>query len=339
MRLVSFTAGQSRPRLGAVLGPWNDWEWIVDLNAADSRLPGDMLAFVDACGSLSGPVWRLAKRVVAGAVRDVQRGSRAHAFRPQAVRIRAPIAPRLLRDFMGFRAHIVRTRAVAGARISPEWDRLPGYFNGNHLNVVGPGDSVPRPRFVIYEGRSRKLVPTMKLDYEAEIGFVLGRAGRNLRAKDARRCLFGVTIFNDFSARDVQATSMAVGAGPAAGKDWTNALGPCIVTRDTFGPLRDQTITVRVNGRERLGGTYRELVFENREIARGQRAAWTFEEMVEFASHCQGVRAGEVWGSGTIPGGCELERGDEARYLRRGDRVEIEVEGIGTLSNRIGGAS
>src|SRR5437867_2952816 len=144
-----------------------------------------------------------------------------------------------------------------------------------------------------------------------------------------------VTILNDFSARDLQATASRTGMGPAPGKDWANALGPCIVTRDEFGELRDQAIVVRVNNEERLRDRYRSLVHENPWVREGQRALWSFPEMLEFLSRFQPIHAGEVWGSGTIPGGCELERGDRARYLKPGDRIEIEIEGIGVLENSI----
>jgi len=110
------------------------------------------------------------------------------------------------------------------------------------------------------------------------------------------------------------------------------------VTRDEFGELRDQSVVVRVNNEERLRDRYRTMVFENPWVPAGARALWSFPEMVECLSRIQPIQAGEVWGSGTIPGGCELERGDRARYLKPGDRVEIEIEGIGILANSIGPA-
>jgi len=131
-------------------------------------------------------------------------------------------------------------------------------------------------------------------------------------------------------------TAGRIGMGPAPGKDWANALGPCIVTRDELGELRDQSVAVRVNGEERSRGRYDELVHRNPLVKGGERPLWSFPEMLQHLSHAQTIHAGEVWGSGTIPGGCELERGDKARYLNPGDRVEIEIEGIGVLANSIG---
>ena len=334
MKLVRFSTAGSEPRLGAVAGAWNRWEWIVDLSAADPAIPSETVAFIDACPDLKGDVWERASHVVKEAER-FESDAPPWAFRPKDVRVRSPILPRLLRDFLAFRAHVARTRAATWTSIPPEWDWMPGYYNGNHLNIVGTGDEVLPMRFETFDGKSPRLILSPKMDYEAEIGFVLGKGGREIDVTKAPGHLFGVTIFNDFSAGDIQVTAGKIGMGPAPGKDWANALGPCIVTRDEFGDLRDQSIAVRVNNEERLRDRYRNMVFENPWAKEGPRALWSFPEMVEFLSRFQPIYAGEVWGSGTIPGGCEFERGDRARYLKPGDRVEIEIEGIGVLQNSI----
>jgi len=334
MRLVTFSRAGRAPRVGAALGPWDAWASVVDLHGLDNRIPADMVDFIDACGSLSGPAWSRAMRAVARAEKTREARSR-FVHGPSSVRLHAPLAPRLLRDFIAFRGHIARTRAALGGPFPAEWERLPAYYNGNHLSILGPGEPVPVLEYPVYAAAGVGIAATAKLDYEAEIGFVIGVGGRHVPESKATEHLFGVTIFNDFSARDIQAVAMKVGLGPPPGKDWANALGPCIVTCDEFGPLEDQRVAVRVNGAERMAGTYRDLVYKNPFVGAGQRAGWTFDEMVAFVSRGQEVHAGEVWGSGTIPGGCELERGDRAVYLRPGDIVEIEVEGIGVLSNPI----
>src|SRR5437762_1547335 len=326
MKLVRFSTAGLEPRLGAVAGAWNRWEWIVDLSAADPAIPSETVAFIDACPDLKGDIWERALHVVKEAER-FESDAPPWAFRPKDVRVRSPILPRLLRDFLAFRAHVARTRAATWTSIPPEWDWMPGYYNGNHLNIVGTGDEVLPMRFETFDGKSPRLILSPKMDYEAEIGFVLGKGGREIDVTKAPGHLFGVTIFNDFSARDIQVTAGKIGMGPAPGKDWANALGPCIVTRDEFGDLRDQSIAVRVNNEERLRDRYRNMVFENPWAKEGPRALWSFPEMVEFLSRFQPIYAGEVWGSGTIPGGCEFERGDRARYLKPGDRVETERVG------------
>lgn len=339
MRLLTFSRGAGSPRLGAALGPWDHWEGIVDLHASDAALPTDMRTFLDLAGGLSGETWDRTQKVVREAKMRTHDGVAERTFRPGEVRVHAPLVPRLLRDFLAFRGHVARTRASMGTTVAPEWDLTPAYYNGNHLSVIGPGDPVPAMQYEINEGGLPRIVTSNKLDYEAEVGFVLGTSGHRIEAKEAPSFLFGVTIFNDFSARDIQFTAAKVGMGPAPGKDWANALGPCIVTRDEFGELKDQQIAVRVNGEERLRERYRELVFKNPFVKEGERALWSFPEMVEFLSRSQTIHASEVWGSGTIPGGCELEKGAQARYLRPGDRVEIEIEGIGVLANSIAAAT
>ena len=332
MKLVTFSRGRDAPRLGVVLGAWDAWEVVVDLHAVDRDLPIDALAFVDAAGRLAGPTWKRAVAAVKRAENALARTHPRYAHKPKRVRLQPPIQPRLLRDFIAFRGHIARTRAARGEKVPAEWDRVPAYYNGDHLNLLGPGDTVPFPRTATFEGSVWKHPLSQKLDYELEIGYVVATSAA---AKPVVPSLFGVTIFNDFSMRDLQSLAGRVGMGPAAGKDWANALGPCLVTRDEFGPLRDQHVAVRVNGVQRLAGRVRDLVTRNPLIEPDQRTAWSFREMATFLAATQRVHAGELWGSGTIPGGCEFERGEAAAYLVPGDVVELEVEDIGVLRNPI----
>ncbi len=333
MRLVTFSRGREPARLGAVLGPWDAWQTVVDLHGLDRALPSDLLAFVDAAGSLSGGVWRRAVTDLRRAERALRRGRPRYAVPADRVHLHVPLRPRLLRDFIAFRGHIARTRAARGEKVPAEWDRVPAYYNGDHLNLVGPGDPVPWPRFATYEAGLWTETASRRLDYELEIGYVVGLDPR------AAPSLFGVTIFNDFSMRDLQAVAGRVGMGPAPGKDWANALGPAVVTRDEFGPLARQRLSVCVNGTPRLRGRFHELVTRNPLFEAGQRTSWAFDELATFVAGNQTVHAGEVWGSGTIPGGCEFEKGDAAAYLAPGDAVELEVEGIGILANTVARAA
>jgi 2-keto-4-pentenoate hydratase/2-oxohepta-3-ene-1,7-dioic acid hydratase in catechol pathway len=335
MRLVTFSPGREEARLGAVLGPWDAWETVVDLHALDHALPSDMLAFVDAAGSLSGGMWRRAGEGLRRTGRVLGRSRPRYTYPADRVRLHVPLRPRLLRDFIAFRGHIARTRAARGERVPAEWDRLPAYYNGDHLNVLGPGEEVPVPRFATFDAGLWRSADSQKLDYELEIGYVLGCGTQAARRGPPTPSLFGVTIFNDFSMRDLQSLAGRVGMGPAPGKDWANALGPAIVTRDELGPLAKQRVSVRVNGTPRLRGRFEELVHRNPLFEPGQRTSWAFDDLIAFVAGNQAVHAGEVWGSGTIPGGCEFEKGDAAAYLAPGDLVELEIEGIGTLSNRV----
>ncbi len=333
MRLVTFSRGRDPERLGALLGAWDAPDGVADLHAADRTIPSDLLTFLDAAGTLSGGTWKRAGAVVRRAAAASSKAAFVHPM--SRVRLRPPIRPRLLRDFIAFRGHIARTRAARGERVPAEWDRVPAYYNGDALNLLGPGDAVPFPRFATFENGLWSETVSRKLDYELEIGYVVGQGARENRSGRSLPTLFGVTIFNDVSARDLQAVAGRVGMGPAAGKDWANVLGPCIVTRDEFGELGDHHVSVRVNGTRRLHGRIEELVHINPLFEPGQRHLWSFEEIAAFLARSQPVHAGEVWGSGTIPGGCEFEKGDAAAYLVPGDTVELEVEGIGILGNPV----
>ena len=337
LRLVTYSTARERERLGALLGPWDAPETVVDLHAADRGLPSNLLGFVDAAGSLSGGVWRRAGAALRRAEQALHRTRPAYVRPFRRVRLHAPIRPRLLRDFIAFRGHIARTRASRGEKVPPEWDRVPAYYNGDALNLLGPGEAVPFPRFATFEDGVWAEDASRKLDYELEIGYVVG-TGTPGASAGTTPSLFGITIFDDFSMRDLQSVAGRVGMGPAPGKDWANALGPCIVTRDELGGLMDRRVAVRVNGAPRLRGRFEDLVTRNPLFEPGQRTSWRFEEIAAFLARIQPVHAGEVWGSGTIPGGCEFEKGGAAAYLAAGDVVELEVEGVGVLANPIGRA-
>jgi 2-keto-4-pentenoate hydratase/2-oxohepta-3-ene-1,7-dioic acid hydratase in catechol pathway len=159
------------------------------------------------------------------------------------------------------------------------------------------------------------------MDYELEIAAVIGRKGRDIAQSDANNYIFGYTIFNDFSARDAQAREMSGPLGPAKGKDFdgANILGPCIVTPDEIGDLYNLTMIARVNGEE---------------WSRGNTGTihWRFDQIIAFLSDSETLYPGEVLGSGTVGNGCGLE---SLRFLKHGDEVELEIENIGVIRNRV----
>lgn len=226
------------------------------------------------------------------------------------VHLKAPLShPNSLRDFLAFEDHAKAGATRRQEELNPIWYERPIYYKGNHRSIYGPDDVIVRPGF------------TRELDFELEIACIVGANGRNLSEPDAESAIFGFTIMNDWSARDLQRTEMATRLGPAKSKDFATSLGPWIVTFDEVGHRPALDMSARVNGRV--------LCEANLEAAR-----WTFASMIAYVSRDEGVWATDVYGSGTPFGGCLLDHGGP--YLEPGDVVELEVERLGVLRNRVG---
>ncbi|MFN1188769.1 fumarylacetoacetate hydrolase family protein [[Kitasatospora] papulosa] len=240
------------------------------------------------------------------------------------VRLLAPLQPTSVRDFVTFEEHVEGVRrAVDGVAGVPEqWYAAPTFYFTNPHAIYGPHDGVPVPP------------GSAVLDFELEVAAVIGREGRDLTPARARDHIVGYTVFNDWSARDLQSAEMKVGLGPCKGKDTATTLGPYLVTADELEPYRDSegflrlALTARING-ETVG----EDLLSN--------MSWTFEEMTAYASRGTRVVAGDVLGSGTCGnGGCLAElwgrRGEQTPPpLQPGDTVSLTVEGVGTLTNTV----
>src|SRR5258708_3912508 len=224
-------------------------------------------------------------------------------------RLLAPLRPRSLRDFLAFEGHLKNAMVRLGRPIPNEWYSVPAFYKGMHDTVIGPDEEIPWPAY------------TEKLDHELELAAIIGRRGKNISKETAFGYIFGYTIWNDVSARDVQTRELPVNMGPAKAKDWdgSNVLGPCIVTADELDP-GNLRMTVRVNG---------EVWGEDTSA----HMHHTFAVMIAYASQAQTLYPGEVFGSGTAAGGSGLELD---RFLQEGDIVEMEIEGIGILRNRVG---
>ena len=227
--------------------------------------------------------------------------AREHAEYPlDEVRLLAPVRrPPSVRDFYAFEEHVKNAARVTGRPGVPaEWYEIPAFYFSNPAAIYGPGDEIPYP-----EGSEA-------LDYELEVAAVIGAGGQ----------IGGFTIMNDWSARDLQRREMKIGLGPAKGKDFATSLGPIVVTPDELGDLRLEMVA-RVNGEERSRGNLGDMYH-------------SWDAIVAHAGRNTELRAGDILGSGTVGTGCILEHGDE-RWLQPGDEVELEVEGIGVLRNRI----
>jgi 2-keto-4-pentenoate hydratase/2-oxohepta-3-ene-1,7-dioic acid hydratase in catechol pathway len=290
VRLVTYERGGSR-RLGALVD-----DRVVDLPAAVGHLsfPTTMEALVeDAPSALDA-----ARAALDGGAVD-------HDV--AGARLLVPILPASLRDFLAFEDHVKAGSARRGEPVPDSWYEMPVYYKGNHRSVFGPEEEIPWPAY------------TEELDYELEVACVLGGRGRDLDEHGAGALIFGYTLMNDWSARDIQRKEMASRLGPAKGKDFATSLGPCIVTADELDPSALRLVA-RVEGEVwsegDLGG-----------------ARWTFPQMIAHVSQGEDVWPGDVYGSGTFGGGCGLDLG---KFLWPGAVVELEADGIGLLRNRVG---
>lgn len=220
-------------------------------------------------------------------------------FPVDEVRLHAPIPhPPSVRDFFAFEQHVATTRRNRGLEVPRAWYEIPVFYFSNPAAIVGPDEPVVCP------------VATEQLDYELEVAAVIGRDGQ----------IAGFTVMNDWSARDVQAQETSVGLGPAKGKDFATSLGPMLVTIDEFDGSSGE-MSARVNGETRSRGNLGDLHY-------------SWEAIVARAAANTRLLPGDVIGSGTVGTGCILEHGDE-RWLRPGDVVELEVEGLGVLCNEV----
>jgi 2-keto-4-pentenoate hydratase/2-oxohepta-3-ene-1,7-dioic acid hydratase in catechol pathway len=224
-----------------------------------------------------------------------------------------PYKPPSVRDFVTFESHVegVRKSIDNAVGIPEAWYDAPTFYFTNPHALYGPGQPIPRP------------ATCRALDFELEVACVLGAGGSSLSEAEAADSIFGYTIINDWSARDIQSREMQVGLGPAKGKDFATSFGPWVVTADEL-PSLDLECRVYVNGT---------LVGQDRL----SHMNWTFPAMVAYASRDSVVLAGDLLASGTTGGGgclAELWGRNGAQTpppLEPGDEVRMEVDGIGTL--------
>jgi 2-keto-4-pentenoate hydratase/2-oxohepta-3-ene-1,7-dioic acid hydratase in catechol pathway len=274
MKYVTYKSGK-RLRVGVLRGD----------QVFDAGFDGDMVAFI-AAGAPLGPLTPVAD-----------------------AKLRAPLRPRTLRDFLAFEGHLKNAYRNLGREIPAEWYTVPACYKGLPDTVIGPDEEIPWPSY------------SALLDHELELAAIIGREGKDIPAAQAADYIFGYTIWNDVSARDVQRAELPVGMGPGKAKDWdgSNVLGPCIVTADEIDPS-DVRLTVRINGEVWGSDTTANMHH-------------TFASMIEYTSRNLTLRPGEVFGSGTAAGGSGLELN---RWLQPGDVIEMEAKGIGVLRNKVG---
>ena len=243
----------------------------------------------------------------------------------ESVRLIAPVEPASIRDFVAFEEHVEGVSASVDGKseVVPEWYQAPTFYFTNPHTVLGPDETVHPP-------------VTVRLDFELEVAVIIGGAGgANLTSHEAAAAIFGYTIMNDWSARDLQSREMKVRLGPAKGKDFGMSLGPWIVTADELDAHRDAEGFLELRAEARING---ELVGEDLVSNMG----WPFPELIAYASRNSRVVAGDVLGSGTVGnGGCLAELwGRSGEFvpapLKHGDVVSLRVDGLGELTSSVG---
>lgn len=256
--------------------------------------------------------------IAAGPEKAASRASK-DSFSLDEVTFHSPIHPTTLRDGYAFEQHVVTANKNRGREVPEEWYQFPVFYFTNPNAVFGHEDTIPYPPY------------TQAMDYELEIAAVIGKGGINIKPEDAPAHIFGYTIFNDWSARDIQRKEMIVGLGPAKGKDFASSFGPVIVTHESIADkatdrpgVYDLSMMARINGEEFSRGNFKDM-------------HWSFGEIIARASDSVTLYPGDVIGSGTVGTGCLLELTKfQGPWLKHGDVVELEIERIGILRNTIG---
>ena len=311
MKLCTFevkTHLGRRRRLGAMVN-----DEIIDVNFAVANAMGDYrLADVLAPSTMRGYLERGALSIIQEGITKcaISEGAEGETvrYRRDQVTLLAPLPdPTSVRDFYAFENHVRKGFEKRGEPMPDEWFQIPVFYRSGHENIIGTDEDVKWPSF------------TEKFDYELELAAVIGKRGQNVKAEAAREYIAGFTVMNDFSARDIQRKEMKVRLGPAKGKEWCTALGPHLVTADEIPDPYNLEMTARINGEA---------------WSRGNSGAmyWKFEQMIEFLTIDGVIHPGDVIGSGTVGTGCGLELD---RWVKRGDVIELEIERIGVLRNRV----
>jgi len=306
MKLVTFLHADTE-KIGAVLADGQ----VLDFAAADPRLAVDMLTLIRRQDELM-PLARILVLAPPPAAL-VEAGS---------VRLLAPIPrPVSMRDGYAFRQHVLTARRNRGLEMIPEFDLFPVTYFTNHLAVTGPGEVSVQDHHL------------ERLDFELEVAIVTGRPLRNATLEEADAAVFGYMVMNDWSARMLQMEEMKLSLGPCKGKDFATSLGPWLVTKDELnleqtpkGEVLQAAMICKVNGQPLSEGNVNSM-------------NWTFAQILQRTSYGIQMQAGEVIGSGTVGTGCLLELNGskitQNLWLKAGDEVVMEIEGLGRLVNTI----
>ena len=321
MKLISYRSpsGKDRVALWAADQAWDAGSW-------NPQCGPDMTAFLEQGEAAMDAMRELEQRVLQGDA----------PIKPLSLEAKdwlAPVPkPASCRDGYAFRQHVASARRNRGVDMIPEFDHQPIFYFTNHQAIIGPGPVICMPDHF------------RQLDFELEVAVVIGKAGRNVRAEEADRYIAGYTIMNDWSARTLQMEEMLLSLGPAKGKDFATALGPYLVTPDELEALACPPKAGHTGGSLALDMVAR---LNGEEVSRGNMKDmdWTFAEIIERCAYGASIMPGDVIGSGTVGTGCFLElngtgrrldpEGYQPRWLVAGDVMELEITGLGTLTNTV----
>lgn len=301
MKFVTFKTSKDEIRAG-----WICSNGVVDMNlVSKGQLPSDLIEFL-----------RGHKQYMELIEENYIEAESTYSL--DEVTLMAPLPrPESFRDFMAFDEHVKNAAKRAGDVLAEEYYEIPVFYFSNNKTICGPAANVNRPK------------KSKRMDYELEIACIIGKEGKDIKAKDAENYIFGYTILTDWSARDLQMKEMKILLGPAKGKDFATSMGPYLVTKDEIEQFLiedgryDMEMTAKVNDVLLSKGNFKNITH-------------SFAKMIERASEDVTLYPGDVLGSGTVGRGCILELGTEVhRFLEPGDYVELEITGLGKLGNTI----
>lgn len=320
MKIVSYVK-DGHEQLGVLI---NDFIYAMDVLHPD--LPTTMNMFLTYWEDAL-PIAQAGELMLKEGARTSNRGVIANG-----IDLLSPVPfPSSCRDGYAFRQHVAAARRNRKVEMIPEFDQFPIFYFTNHHSIQGPGDIVCMPDHFD------------KLDFELEVAIVICKQGRNIKADEADDYIGGLMIMNDISARTLQMEEMKLNLGPAKGKDFSTALGPWLVTLDELTPFE---IPAKENHTGKNWNLEMKCRVNGIQVSLGNLGDmdWTFAEIIERASYGATLHPGDVIGSGTVGTGCFLELNGTGKlndpnyteqWLQPGDTVEMEIDGLGTLTNKI----
>jgi fumarylacetoacetate (FAA) hydrolase len=320
MKLVSYIK-DNHEHLAVIVG-----EYVYDMEMLHPELPNTMSMFLSFWDDYL-PLAQAGAQAIAAGTNLHQNGRLL-----KEVTLLSPVPfPTSCRDGYAFRQHVAAARRNRKVEMIPEFDQYPIFYFTNHQSIQGPGPITCMPDH--FE----------KLDFELEVAIVICKQGRNIKAAEADQYIGGLMIMNDMSARRLQMEEMLLNLGPAKGKDFATVLGPWMVTLDELEHL---ATSCKENHIGKTWNLQMKCTVNGVQVSQGNVADmdWTFAEIIERASYGVDIYPGDIIGSGTVGTGCFLELNGTGKlndpqyteqWLQHGDVVEMEIDGLGKLTNTI----